>query len=162
MIYPFDDNEMKYIKSKRQYVVTKDAVLNNLFLEEQIEEELKNSKKLNSFLMECSDDIYNMIYTYTLNSQKPVREWQLAKDKNYREVIKRALLAQVRYALRSAGSAIKDQHGIDFERLRSFDKGITRGFMHIAPEAERILENEGLLYVGKLYINPKDLNDGTY
>ncbi len=162
MALPYNDDDMKYDISRQQYILTKDCLLNNLFLDESIERDLQTSTKVNQFLIEVSDDIYRFIYTQTLLSQIPIKRYLLAKREDFRNVIKRAMLAQARYGLRSGGMAIKDQHGMDFERIKFFELQDLRGQVRLAPQAVEFLSEAGLLYSGRIHVRIDDLNDGTY
>lgn len=159
---PFNDENMKYDFSKQQYILTKDCVLNNLYLNEQIEVFLQTSNKVHQFLEEISDDVYLFIYRYTRKDMRSIRKYLLAKREDYREVIKRAMLYQARYALRSGAIALKDMHGVDIEKTRALGLESIRGDVMIAEHARQVLLDAGLLYTGNLRVRIKDLEDGTY
>ena len=159
---PFNDENMKYDFSKQQYILTKDCVLNNLYLDEQIEVFLQTSNKIHQFLEEVSDDVYLFIYRYTRKDMRSIRKYLLAKREDYREVIKRAMLYQARYALRSGAIVLKDMHGVDIERTRALALEDIRGNVMIAEQARQVLLDAGLLYTGNIRVRIKDLEDGTY
>ncbi len=147
MYEPFGDNEMTFNKTKNQYILTIDSIMNNLFLDEHITTELKTSKRFNALAIETSDDIYDFIYANTKRSSVDRLEAMLAYKEEWRETLKWAMLYQMRYTLRSGGSLIKDQHGIDIERSKRLDRSDVRSFDHIAPASERLLKRK-IIYTG--------------
>jgi hypothetical protein len=164
MTLPFDDNDMFYDLSLRQYILKENYVLNNLYLDEHIETELKSNKRFKRLLAEVSDDIYRYIYRYTLRSEIPYKRFLLAKRPDVREAVKRAMLFQTRYYLRSGGGLLKDMPGVDLERSRLIDLDRLRGEGSIASQAIGILsEIPEILYAGVIYRSLNDeLEDGTY
>lgn len=156
MEYPYSDNHMKFDTDRQQYVLTKDYVLNNIYLDEQIETELENSNKFNQLLREVSDDVYLYIMRFTRQDMKQVKKYMLAKSPQYRDVVKRALLYQTRYALRSGAIVLKDMHGVDIEKTRSISLEQIRGDVSISEQARQVLLDAGLLYTGRLNIRISD------
>jgi len=100
---PYEDDAMFYDMSLRQYVLKQNYVLNNLYLDEHIETELRSNNRFGRLLYEASDDIYRYIYRYTLLNQIELKRFILAKKQTSRDALKRAMLYQVRYYLRSGG-----------------------------------------------------------
>jgi hypothetical protein len=85
MVLPFDDQDMFYDKDLRQYVLKENYVLNNLYLDEHIETELRSNKRFKRLLVEVSDDIYRYIYRYTLKNQISYKRFLLAKRDDIRK-----------------------------------------------------------------------------
>ena len=163
MNLPYDDNNMFYDKSIRQYVLEKNYALNNIYLDEHIEVELRSNKRFERLLYEVSDDIYRYIYRYTLKQSIPFKRHFLAKSEEAREALKRAMLYQLRYYIRSGGGLLKDQPGVDLERSRVIDLDRLRGEAAIASHTIDILhEVPEILYSGRLFSTEKDIEDGTY
>ena len=163
MTYPYDDNDMKYDLNLRQYVLNPNYVLNSLYLEEHIETELRSNKRFDRLLREVSDDIYRYIYRYTLKNQIEIKRYILAKKDVIRDVLKRAMLYQVRYYLRSGGGLLKDMPGVDIERSRMIDLDRLRGEGSIASQAiDALSEVPDILFAGVLYQRIDIINDGTY
>lgn len=163
MTYPYDDNDMKYDLNLRQYVLNPNYVLNSLYLEEHIETELRSNKRFDRLLREVSDDIYRYIYRYTLKNQIEIKRYILAKKDVIRDVLKRAMLYQVRYYLRSGGGLLKDMPGVDIERSRLIDLDRLRGEGSIASQAiDALSEVPDILFAGVLYQRIDIINDGTY
>lgn len=163
MTYPYDDNDMKYDLNLRQYVLNPNYVLNSLYLEEHIETELRSNKRFDRLLREVSDDIYRYIYRYTLKNQIEIKRYILAKKDVIRDVLKRAMLYQVRYYLRSGGGLLKDMPGVDIERSRMIDLDRLRGEGSIASQAiDALSEVPDILFAGVLYQKIDIINDGTY
>ena len=163
MTYPYDDKDMKYDMNLRQYVLNPNYVLNNLYLEEHIETELRSNKRFDRLLREVSDDIYRYIYRYTLKNQIEIKRYILAKKDTIRDVLKRAMLYQIRYYLRSGGGLLKDMPGVDIERSRMIDLDRLRGEGSIASQAiDALSEVPDILFAGVLYQRIDIINDGTY
>ena len=147
MYQPFEDNEMKYDNNKRQYYLTIDGIMNNLFLDEHITTELKTSKRFKALAIETSDDIYDFIFASTKRSSIDRVTDLLSFKEEWRDTIKWAMLYQIRYTLRSGGSLLKDQHGVNIEKSKRLDRSDVRGFDHIAPASERLLKRK-IIYTG--------------
>ena len=147
MYQPYDDNEMKFDKTKKQYFLTIDAIMNNLFLDEHILTDLKTSKRFKALAIETADDIYDFLYANTKRSSIDKLEELLQYKEEWRDTIKWAMLYQIRYTLRSGGSLLKDQHGVNIETSKRLDRADVRGFDHIAPASERIL-NRKIIFTG--------------
>lgn len=164
MVLPFNDQDMTYDFGLRQYVLNENYVLNNLYLDEHIETELRSNKRFKRLLVEVSDDIYRYIYRYTLKNQIPLKRFLLAKRSDIRDTLKRAMLFQTRYYLRSGGGLLKDMPGVDLERSRMIDLDRLRGEGHIASQAIDILsETPDILYSGVLHVTQfEGFEDGTY
>ena len=163
MTLPFDDKDMFYDKNIRQYVLNPTYVLNTIFLDKHVEVELRSNNRFKRLLYEVSDDIYRFIYRYTVKHQIPVKRYLLAKREEIRDVLKRAMLYQIRYYLRSGGGLLKDMTGVDLERSRTIDINRLRGEGKVASDTIDILhEIPEILYSGRLYLNIRDLEDGTY
>ena len=160
---PYEDDAMFYDMSLRQYVLKQNYVLNNLYLDEHIETELRSNNRFGRLLYEASDDIYRYIYRYTLLNQIELKRFILAKKQTSRDALKRAMLYQVRYYLRSGGGLLKDRVGIDLERSRMINIDELRGGRSIASQSIDVLsEVPEILYAGVLYNEIEILNDGTY
>lgn len=163
MTLPYEDEAMYYDMGLRQYVLKQNYVLNNLYLDEHIETELRSNNRFDRLLYEVSDDIYRYIYRYTLKNQVEIKRYILAKKEEIRDLIKRAMLYQVRYYIRSGGGLLKDMPGVDLERSRVIDINHLRGERSIATQSIDILsEVPEVLYAGVLYHTIEIINDGTY
>lgn len=163
MTLPYDDRDMKYDMDLRQYILEPNYVLNNLYLEEHIETELRSNNRFNRLLREVSDDIYRYIYRYTLKNQIEIKRYILAKKEDVRDVLKRAMLYQVRYYLRSGGGLLKDMPGVDIERSRMIDLDRLRGEGSIASQAiDTLSEVPDILFAGVMYHRIDIINDGSY
>ena len=162
-VLPYEDEAMKYDMGLRQYVLKQNYVLNNLYLDEHIETELRSNNRFERLLYEVSDDIYRYIYRYTLKNQIEIKRYLLAKKEEIRDLLKRAMLYQVRYYIRSGGGLLKDMPGVDIERSRMIDLDRLRGEGSIASQAiDALSEVPDILYAGVLYQRIDIINDGTY
>lgn len=163
MTLPYEDESMFYDMGLRQYVLKQNYVLNNLYLDEHIETELRSNNRFERLLYEVSDDIYRYIYRYTLKNQIEIKRYLLAKKDEIRDLIKRAMLYQVRYYIRSGGGLLKDMPGVDLERSRVIDIDHLRGERSISSQSIDVLsEVPEVLYAGVLYHSIEILNDGSY
>ena len=148
-----DDKDMKYNKELSQYVLDKNYVLNNAYLDEHVEVELRSNKRFERLLVEVSDDIYRFIYRNSQRHSIPAKKYLIENDPDTRNTLKRAMLFQVRYNLRSGGGILKDMIGVDLERSRVINLDELRGERSIAAQAVDILyESPYLLYMGHLSI----------
>lgn len=156
--YPYDDEDMVYDYKLHKYVITPDGVWNNL--NEKIIELLGgDDREADIFLKEQSNIIYNRcIYRYGMLNTRRLKEYHLAKTADLREVIKEALIDQIRYAIRSGANLIQDQHGVNIEKGFALDHKYLRGDAVISPEAKDLLSQAGLLYSGYL----RDITDEEY
>ena len=100
MEYPFNDNAMEYDFVRHQYVLTKEGVLNELNI--NLDEELNTAAVSNTanaskvFLERISTLVYNYLRQY---NNSAVIEYIVAKCPSARDIIKRALQAQLFYVL---------------------------------------------------------------
>lgn len=161
MEYPYNDEYMTYDKTLGFYVLTPKAC------DEYLGEELSyyfdgNELKQKAFIREISEDIREFINSYTYVSSIKYKRYLMAKSPNLRPVIMQALKYQLRYAFRSSANALKDMHGVHIEKGKVIDLSKIRGKVGIAQNAIRVLENEGLLYVGKNLYVPNIEEDGTW
>ncbi len=149
MKLPYSDNEMRYDMTSHRYVLTETGVANGLNLVLQNELNMSGSmnaaNEINSFLDEVSEDIYEYIYLHSSN--RMLTEYLLAKKPQYREVIKSAMIKQVKY-MRLNGN-IGDQSGLDFLNGRYMEYDQIDG-RRISMRARTVLANAGLLYTGQL------------
>ncbi len=149
MKLPYSDNEMRYDMTSHRYVLTETGIANGLNLVLQNELNMTGSmntaNEINSFLDEVSEDIYEYIYMHSSN--RMLTEYLLAKKPQYREVIKSAMIKQVKY-MRLNGN-IGDQSGLDFLNGRYMEYDQIDG-RRISMRARTVLANAGLLYTGQL------------
>lgn len=149
MKLPYSDNEMRYDMTSHRYVLTETGIANGLNLVLQNELNMSGSmntaNEINIFLDEVSEDIYEYIYLHSSNRR--LTEYLLAKKPQYREVIKSAMIKQVKY-MRLNGN-IGDQSGLDFLNGRYMEYDQIDG-RRISMRARTVLANAGLLYTGQL------------
>ncbi len=149
---PIEDKDMFFDEEYQQYVLKKDYPLNRLFLDEGIEQWAKTSKQFDKILLEVSDDIYRFIENHTQRASIRTKQFIAKKDEMARIAIKRAMLAQVRYYLRSGAGAVKDMVGVDIERSRVIKINELRGDRQLSPDAITILNSHPVLtYTGGIY-----------
>lgn len=153
---PTDTDNMKYNFDLHKYVLTIDGV-KNLLNEDLVEWLQKDEFEANIYLEEISEDVYGYIYDNSLVQTVPIKEYLLAKYISLREVIERALVAQVRYDMRSGGGLLKDQHGVSIEKVVALENNILMD-RSISTRTKRILSQSGILYRGTMYL----VMDGKY
>lgn len=156
---PYNDDHMKYSTSLRQYVATESGVLQYTGL--NITESGMTPTEIEAFLIECSDDVYNYIYDSSLIISIPHKTFRIAKDASIRELFKRALMYQIRYAYRSGAHLVKDQHGINIEKSKFTNIKTLRNEIGIAKATIDKLNQMGLLFSG-LEAYREFYDDDTY
>lgn len=143
---PKSDNDMFFDKVYEQYVLNPSYPLNRLYLDElTIEEFFKKDKRMEQILLEVSDDVYRYIDRNTKRSSVQLKREIIKKDEEARLTIKRAMLYQVRYYLRSGAGILKDMHGVDVERSRAIALNKIRGERQLSPDAIDILNTHPIL-----------------
>lgn len=158
-ILPYNDDDMKYDIDLRQYVLTPSGYYK--FTGINIADKFDNASELDAFMIEVSTDIYEFIYSYSNLKEVPYRRYKIAKDDNIREDFKRVLVYQTRYAYRSGGDLLKDQHGVNIEKGKAIDYNAIRGDVTISPQSRSVLNRLGLLFTG--YQGYTTFNeDGTF
>ncbi len=156
---PIEDKDMFFDEEYQQYVLKKDYPLNRLFLDEGIEQWARTSKQFDKMLLEISDDIYRYIENHTQRASMRTKMFIIKKDELARVALKRAMLAQVRYYLRSGAGAVKDMVGVDIERSRAIKINELRGDRQLSPDAITILNSHPILtYTGQIFkVNIKEV-----
>lgn len=158
-ITPYNDDSMRYELLLRQYVLTASGY--KLYTGVDLLENFGTTVEANAFLIECSDDVYQFIYDHSTLRTIGYKRQRIAKDEDIREDFKRALVYQVRYALRSGGNLLKDQHGINIEKGKAIDINSLRNDVRVGSQVRSMLNRLGLLYTGFIaYPNLEE--DGTY
>jgi hypothetical protein len=152
---PYNDDGMKYELLLRQYVPTASGV--KLYTGIDLMENFDTPEQAEALLIECSDDVYQMIYDHSVPRTINFKRYRIAKDETIREEFKRALIYQVRYALRSGGNLLKDQHGINIEKGKGIDINMLRNDVRVGSQVKSVLNRLGLLYSG--YIPYVTLDD---
>ena len=152
MTYPYDDEYMVYDYDEHRYILTPKAVLdkNNLDLIERLNVGgvANRERAPQMFLDEISEIVYTQIYDYS--SQPVIQEYQIAKIPSARNVILKAMLKQVDYAL--VNGFIDQYSGIDLKKNTKLD-GLSGKYL--APRAKSILTKPlietgvPLIYAGK-------------
>lgn len=159
-IFPFNDKYMKYDLDTRQYILQYDAVkdIYNIDLSG-----LGQPADIDVFLLECSDDVSSHIYDHTSLDSVETKLYIIAKYEENRNIILRALLAQVRYAKRSSANLLKDMHGVNIEKAKFVGINNLRGEIGLAKQAHSLLSKSGLLFVGSYGVpNLEGYEDGSY
>ena len=160
MTLPYSDKYMYWDLDLRMYVLTEYAC-DDFIGEELIHYFDGNETRYKRFREEMSEDIKNHVFSYAhLNRTKYVL-YQMAKNEKFRDVIKKALLYQLRYAFRSSANLLKDMHGVHIEKQKALPINSIRGLIGISPSSHRMLADSGLLYTGNQVITTIE-EDGTY
>jgi len=158
-IFPYNDTDMEYDLDTRQYLLTVEGVSN--LLGENLATLLGNTVKANLFCVEASDIVYNYIYSYSQIRQITIKRYTIAKDGDLRELFKRALIAQMRYMVRSGANLLGDMHGVNIEKGKALELSSLRGNVLVSAQTHNLLSQSGLLYAGYMYIYDLD-EDGTW
>ena len=154
MTYPYDDEYMRYDFEEHRYILTEKACLDklNIVLSERLNYggESNRERIVNIFLDEISDFVYSQIYDYS--SQPYIQEYQIAKIPSARNVIMKAMLKQVDYAL--VNGFLYQYSGVDLKKNSSIENLSGK---YLAPLAKSILSKPlietkiPLLYAGKYW-----------
>jgi hypothetical protein len=157
-ILPYNDSEMVYNLSKRQYQLTPTGfeALTGMKLDAYTD----SPDEVNSFLIEISDDIYEYVYSFSNLNTVDYKRFTIAKNGDIRSDFKNALVNHARASLRSGMNLLKDMHGVSVEKSKALDKSTLMG--HLGGNAVRILTRIGLLYSGYLAQPNNYVEDGTY
>lgn len=150
---------MNYQLARHRWELTEQEVLDELGY--NLTSYLGDVNQVPFFLKEASQDVYNYAYKNGLRRNIPIVEYNLALNSIYLEELKDALLAQVRYALRSRGAhLLKDMSGVDMEANIVMDREIrTRG---ISIDTEFYMNSTGLVKQVPLASNiPSDIVRGV-
>ena len=158
-VLPYNDDDMKYDIDLRQYVLTPSGYYK--FTGVELLSKFDSPSEADAFLIEGSTDIYERMYQLSLLPTVAYKRYKVAKDGDIREDFKRALVYQARYAIRSGGDLLKDQHGVNIEKGKGIDLKMIRGDVSVAPQAISVLQRIGLLYTGFVG-NPQFDEDGTF
>lgn len=157
-IYPYNDVDMRYNLTLRQYELTPTGFQNYTGI--NLLDEFDSEEEAQGFLIEISEDIYEEMYSLSLFNMINIKRWLIAKDPSIREDFKKALISQARASYRSGLHLIKDQHGINIEKGKAIDKQDLYD-TKLAPRTFSILSRLGLLYTGyQRYVGYED--DGTF
>ena len=145
--YPFNDCEMTYDTKKHRYILVAAYVedTTGISLGSLNKAGLVNAAdRANIFLDKVSDFIYRYIYKHAQN--KNYVEFMLAKAPALRDVIRDAMIEQVRYWRENGDIGLET--GVNLKDGRAMEPVQLRGVMRISADAYDILLNAGLLYTG--------------
>lgn len=152
MTYPYDDEYLVYDYDEHRYILTPRAVLDksniNLYERLNVGGAVNRERVPEQFLDEISDIVYTAIYDYS--SQPAIQEYQIAKLPSARNVILKAMLKQVDYAL--VNGFLDQYSGIDLKKNTRLEELSGR---YLAPRAKSVLSKPllesgvPLLYAGK-------------
>lgn len=156
---PYNDTELVYDIDRQFYLLTNVGV--SRLVGEDLVTLAGNEQKAELIRYEVSQDVYNFISRYSLNSAYKYKVWLLAKDSDLRTLIKRVLADQMRYYIRSGAGLLKDMHGIDISKGKIMDLRMLRNNSSVSASVEMQLENSGLLYTGRMYYSDYE-DDGTW
>lgn len=158
-VLPYNDREMVYDLDRQMYLLTDEGVrkLTGIDLQEQA----GNANEAELVRYETSQDIYNFIARYSLNSAYKYKVWLIAKDADLRSLFKRVLADQIRYYVRSGAGMLKDMHGVNIANGKTMDLSSLRGNVLVSASVETQLNTSGLLYCGRMYYSEYS-EDGTW
>ena len=148
---PQADVDMTYVLKAHRYVLTKAAIENEFGID--LTFWLGDAKKIPIFINQISRQIYYYIYEHHFAEEKNLMQWALAKEIDWREILREAMLAQVEYALISSGNLVALQTGFNVEKGTMADLNKIRN-LQVAVQVNQILGSAGILYSN----SPKLLN----
>jgi hypothetical protein len=164
---PFDDSKARYIDDEHKYMIEINYVKKKLG---QKAFGSMGNTEIKIMLDEIKDQIYSHIKSESRRENYDVIEYRIAK-KNWRgqyqarEDIIAAMLAQVKYAIRSGGDMLGDQHGVNLKKgtaIQDFHE--MRRKLEVSSRVDRILRDgdEALIMQQELSysVNPLDYRVG--
>lgn len=110
---------------------------------ENIESVYGSREKAERELKAQSRSVYYWIFNRIPTQNKDIVEYTLAKDSRIQKDLKEVLIAQLEYDLKTGGSAIDKQSGIDFKNNSQMPRSRIAE-SQISIQAEQILENAGV------------------
>lgn len=149
-IKPYDDDKATYDIEEHRYILTLKEVKNKLGTD--LEKRIGTTEESKFFLDEISEDIYRHITRYSNIHSYEIKEYYISCTEEFRAMIIKAMLRHVRYASRSGGNLLKDQHGINIESGKVIELNVLRGRVELSSASLDILQNSGIMYTG--YIRP--------
>jgi hypothetical protein len=159
--YPFNDNDLTYDFNTHRYTLTKQYMLNNGMNLDELLESTGDANKNTlpaRFLRRVSDLVYEHIYSF--NHDMLAVEYELAKNPQVREKIKRVLLEQAMYMISNGDLTIESGISILELRYMNTSKIMSAG---LSAQVEKMLANLGILnvrYNGNRLYNPSYEGDG--
>ncbi len=147
MILPYTDNHLIYDYENHMYNITPEYMLDEYGI--NLNDVLEDSGMISPadlpkmWLKRVSNLVYNRIY---LSGNMYGKEYVLAKDGNFRRLIKFWLGEQALYMLNSGDIGM--QSGISFERGTSNELYQIRGDRMYSPLMIQSMLNTGILYMG--------------
>lgn len=141
MKYPFDDEIMKYDYEGHRYVLDANGVLAAIGI--NLDTALnaaadRNAFTVRNFLEEITDSVYEYIYEDSSNAE--FLEWQLAINPGLRPIVKKMLLAQVKYTLDN--NFTDAFSGVNIVKGTAMKLRDLRGAARIAPRVERLCRQD--------------------
>lgn len=147
---PRDDELMTYLKEEHRYILTSDYVKSKLNIE--LDTLLTNATEARVFLDEISEITYDVLFSEIghNNFNQEVEEFKISKTEEGRSTIKRAMISMVKYAVRSGGTLLGDQHGVDIKTGNVIDiERLRTTSVMVSGQAKRIFKNAGLMFTGE-------------
>ena len=149
----YKDKDMFYDEVFDQYVLYQSYPLNKIAIDENLAAALGKNDYLQKLCHEASDDIYHYIKDSGTRRMIPVKMYAINNFEEERKIIKRAMLYQIRYYIRSGGGMLKDMTGVDLQKSKAMDIADLRGERLIAKDAKsQLAESRYLLYTGDFRI----------
>ncbi|NOQ50476.1 MAG: hypothetical protein GQ557_02265 [Mycoplasmataceae bacterium] len=158
-VLPYNDDYLVYDLDSRQFLLTVSGVKDLLGYD--LTNDIGTIQEANYFCLECSDIIYGHIYSYSNLNVIEQKRYSIAKDEDLREIIKRALLAQMRYMVKSGANLLGNMHGVNIERGKALDISKLRGNIIVSDQSHKLLSQSGLLHTGYQYIYDFE-EDGSF
>ena len=127
---------------REQWILEENFVTQQILVDEEVVKSLKTDHRLRRLLYEVSDDIHFFVLRQSRSRSIPYKKQLMKEDERTIKALTRAMLAQVRYNLRSGGGMLKDQTGINLENMRKVSLEDLRGERFISQTAIDILNSE--------------------
>ena len=138
---------MTYDMELHQYVLTSDAAMKYLGID--INSVYASQQVANAELIKQSMQVYDWMYSQLLPGAKANVEFLIATGDVYRDVIFKALLGQLEYAIESRGNEVPLQHGVLLSKGTVIPVEQLRGEVQVSLKTVQAITNAGLLYNGR-------------
>ena len=153
----YEDKDMFYDDVFEQYVLYQSYPLNRLALPENMVAALGKGDYMQKLCYEASEDLYHYIYDHGIRRTIPLKQYAINNFEKERLIMKKAMLYQLRYYMRSGGGALKDMTGVDLQKSKAMDIAVLRGERTISPSAlSELRKSDYLLYTGDFRLYTED------
>lgn len=153
---PTDTKQMKYSKKWHMYILDVQYLKSELGLDFVAKE--GSLLRAKDKLYQVSRVLHNFVYNHA--RMPKIVEYSFAFDEELRPILQEALEWQARYEYESNAIKFSQQLGVNVLNGITINSYDIRGWRVISPQAEDILRNNNLLYIGRYsnYVQDDELD----